>query len=116
LIFIRGIDEKFSLHKELASVSSLHSTTTEEDLFTKVKETFISLGLNWGTLKSVKTDRVKKVYCRETGADRRIISEVMQEISDPPMTFHCIIHQQVLCSKVLRWNSFKEVIISTLKL
>jgi hypothetical protein len=31
LTFIRGIDDTFSLYEDLASVSSLHSTTTEED-------------------------------------------------------------------------------------
>jgi hypothetical protein len=37
--------------------------------------------------------------------DGRIMSGAMQENSEPPVTFHCIVHQPVLCSKVLRWNS-----------
>jgi hypothetical protein len=49
----------------------------------------------------------------KTGAVGHIMSEVMQGNSVPPMTFHCIFHQQVLYSKVLRWNSIMEVIIST---
>jgi hypothetical protein len=55
-IFIRAIDNKFSLYVELASISSLHDSTTREDLFMKVKEILSSLRLKWGILQSVKTD------------------------------------------------------------
>jgi hypothetical protein len=37
-IFIRSIDNKFSLYVELASILRLHGSTTGEDLFMKVKE------------------------------------------------------------------------------
>jgi hypothetical protein len=50
LIFIRGIDDRFFVHEELASASRLHGTTTVEDLFAKLKEVFSSFGLKWRTL------------------------------------------------------------------
>jgi hypothetical protein len=104
LILICGIDNRFSLYEELTSVWSLYGTTTGKDLFMKVKETLTSLGLKWGTLKSVTADSAKNVCGCRTGVVCHIISELMQENSVSLMMFHCIIHQQVICSKVLRWE------------
>jgi hypothetical protein len=39
LIFICGMDGKFSLYEELVSISSLHGSTTGEYLLMKVNET-----------------------------------------------------------------------------
>jgi hypothetical protein len=101
LIFIRGTDGRFSLYEELTSVSSLHDTTTG-DLFMKVQGTLICqfIGTNMGNLKKCNDGRYEEHY-----AVGRIVSEVMHEISVLPMTIHCIIHQQVLCIEVLKWNS-----------
>jgi hypothetical protein len=59
LVFICGIGDKFSLYEELATISSLHETTTGDDLFMKVKETLNSSGQKWRTLKNVMMDGVK---------------------------------------------------------
>ena len=56
LIFIRGVDSNFEITEELLSVSSMHRTTTGEDIFKEVHKSLTQHGLDWKGLKCVTTD------------------------------------------------------------
>ena len=50
LIFIRGVNLDFKIIERLASVCSMHETTTGEDLFLEVEKTLQCYSLRWNKL------------------------------------------------------------------
>ncbi|XP_068214441.1 general transcription factor II-I repeat domain-containing protein 2-like [Palaemon carinicauda] len=49
----------------------------------------------------------------KTGLVQKICIEVANANGTPPLKFNCIIHQQVLCSKVLKFEDIMNVVVST---
>ena len=49
----------------------------------------------------------------KAGLVEKICNEVANANGTPPLKFHCIIHQQVLCSKVLKFEDIMNVVVST---
>ncbi|GBP18971.1 General transcription factor II-I repeat domain-containing protein 2 [Eumeta japonica] len=107
LIFVRGIDENFTFYEELVKMCSLKGTTTREDLFHHLEQALDSLQFSWEKLTSVTTDGGKNMIGQNKGVAERIISKVKDSGSTVPLIFHCIVHQEALCSKVISW---KEII------
>ena len=56
LIFVRGITENFEITEKLLSMESMKDTTTGEDIFECVKNTFRTMELPWQKMVSVTTD------------------------------------------------------------
>ena len=111
LIFIRGVSDDFNVCEEIAALCSLKGRTTGEVIFLKVQETVNSLELKWENLKSITTDGAKNMSGHKSGVVARIRNEM--KAVEAPIVLHCIIHQHALCSKVLKWNSVMEVVVST---
>lgn len=113
LIFVRGIDENFTVYEELVKMCSLKGTTTREDLFHHVEKALNSLQLSWEKLTSVTTDGGKNMSGQNKGVVGRIISKVKDSGSTVPLIFHCIVHQEALCSKVISWKEKMDTVTST---
>ncbi|KAL4101074.1 hypothetical protein QTP88_021094 [Uroleucon formosanum] len=113
LIFIRGIDFNFNISEELAELCSLKGTTTGEDLFIEIDKTFKKLGLSWNKLVSVTTDGGRNMSGINKGLIGRINAKMVEERHEAPMIFHCIIHQEALCCKVLAWKDVMNIVVST---
>ncbi|XP_077974754.1 general transcription factor II-I repeat domain-containing protein 2-like [Styela clava] len=60
LIFIRGIDTKLNITEEVASVCSMHGTTTGEDIFKEVQKTLQDYDFQWNQLRCVTVDGGKR--------------------------------------------------------
>lgn len=114
LIFVRGINNNYDMCEELAALCSLKGTTTAMDIFEKVEETIAALGLKWKNLKSITTDGAKNMVGRFNGVCALVSKKVVESNAPAPYIFHCIIHQQALCSKILRWRSVMDVIMSVI--
>lgn len=113
LIFLRGIDNNFIVTEELAALHSLKGTTKAEDLFQKVCVTIQEMNLNWDKLKSITTDGARNMVGSKGGLVVKIKEEVLKYSSEPPLSFHCIIHQQALCSKILKWDNVMQLVVKT---
>ena len=111
LIFIRGIDAKFRITEELCSLRSLKSTTAE-NIFSEVTTALNSLGLSWKNLKSITTDGARNMVGKKKGVSALTNEKVRGANGGQPMQFHCIIHQQALCGKVLNWRHVMSVVVS----
>ncbi|XP_029656889.1 general transcription factor II-I repeat domain-containing protein 2-like [Octopus sinensis] len=61
LIFIRGVDENISITEELASVCSIHGTTTGKDIFDELEQTISDYNLEWEKLSCVTIDGAKNM-------------------------------------------------------
>lgn len=69
------------------------------------------LDLDWSKLASITTDGAPSVV----GASRGLIGLVNQEMEErgltAPLQVHCLLHQQALCFKVLKWDSVMKVVV-----
>ncbi|XP_076064373.1 general transcription factor II-I repeat domain-containing protein 2-like [Oratosquilla oratoria] len=61
LVFIRGVDSEFNVTQELASVHSMHTTTTGEDIFNEVSKTMTEYNLEWKQVQCVTIDGGKNM-------------------------------------------------------
>ncbi|CAH2108321.1 unnamed protein product [Euphydryas editha] len=113
LIFVRGIDKNFNVCEELLQLCSLKDTTTGQDLFCNLEQAMASMKLPWGKLVSVTTDGGKNMSGQNKGLIGRIKSKIEDIGCDIPLFFHCIVHQEALCCKVLAWKEIMDIVIST---
>lgn len=111
LIFIRGVNARFEVSEELASLNSLKGTTTGENIFAEVCKTMDELGLQWTKFASVTTDGAPCMVGSTRGLVGRLNGEFEERGLAPPIQVHCLIHQQALCCKVLKWASVMKVVV-----
>lgn len=112
LIFIRGVSANFEMCEELAALQSLKGTTTGEDIFDNVCKTMEKLDLDWAKLASITTDGAPSMVGASRGLIGRLHREMGQRGLAAPLQVHCLIHQQALCCKVLKWDSVMNVVVS----
>jgi len=96
LIFIRGIDKEFNIYEELADMCNIKGTTTGEDIFKNIENSFEKLGLSLKKLISITTDGGKNMSGIHKGFVGRIKTKMIDNKFEMPMVFHCIIHQEAL--------------------
>lgn len=113
LIFVRGIDKNFNVCEELLQLCSLKGTTTGEDLFRNLEQAMVSMQLPWHKLVSVTTDGGRNMSGQNKGLVGRIRTKLEEIGCDIPLFFHCIIHQEALCCRVLAWKEIMDIVIST---
>uniref|UniRef100_A0A023F0X1 Proteinral transcription factor ii-i repeat domain-containing protein 2b n=1 Tax=Triatoma infestans TaxID=30076 RepID=A0A023F0X1_TRIIF len=111
LIFIRGINKKCEISEELLSVHPMKDTTTGEDFFLAVEECLVKVSLTWNKIVSVTTDGCPSLTGKNVGLLKRIRDKVKELQPEHDILFlHCIIHQEVLCRKVLKLNHVVTVV------
>uniref|UniRef100_H3BFL4 DUF4371 domain-containing protein n=1 Tax=Latimeria chalumnae TaxID=7897 RepID=H3BFL4_LATCH len=91
-IWIRCIDTvNFEITEDLLSLKSLHDRTRGKDIYIAVRQMNVPLN----SVVSVTTDGAPCM----TGKHRELVAEMTKEQPNL-LTFHCIVHQQALCSKL----------------
>ena len=88
------------------------STTTAENIFSEVLTALSSLDLSWKNLKSITTDGLRNMVGKKKGVAALLKEKVLEPNGGKPKQFHCIIHQQALCGKVLNWMHVMSVVVS----
>ncbi|KAG7176846.1 General transcription factor II-I repeat domain-containing protein 2A-like 1, partial [Homarus americanus] len=96
-IFIRGIDDHFSVYEELVSLESLHGKTRGSDIFDKVKSCLENLQLDSSKLITVCTDGAPSMIGKVAGTTTLLENF----LNRPLLKYHCIIHQESQCGKTL---------------
>ena len=96
-IFVRGIDDNFNVFEELIGFESLHGKTRGSDIFEKVKLCLESQPLDLNKLLGVCTDGAPSIIGKAAGA----VALLERFLGLPVLKYHCIIHQESLCGKVL---------------
>nr|XP_014351308.1 PREDICTED: general transcription factor II-I repeat domain-containing protein 2A-like [Latimeria chalumnae] len=112
LIFIRGVTKTFEVHQELASLASLHGRTTGADIFNAFKKSVDDLSLQWDKLVGVTTDGAPATVREVNG----FIGCLKKHIGDRAALlkqYDCIIHQEALCAKYLKFKEVMEFVVST---
>jgi hypothetical protein len=112
LIFIRGVDENFKITEDIAGLCSMHDTTKGRDVFDELKRVLESFKLPWEKLSAITTDGAPAM-CGEKNGLAGLVKTQCSDFSHQPWTYHCIIHQEVLCSKSLKMQHVMSVVVKT---
>ncbi|CAM5176061.1 unnamed protein product [Natator depressus] len=72
LLFIRGVGSNFEVPEELASVHSMHRTTTGEEIFKEVEKSLSQYNLQWKQLKCITTDGGRNMCSSKKKKKKRV--------------------------------------------
>ncbi|XP_038158921.1 SCAN domain-containing protein 3-like [Cyprinodon tularosa] len=110
LVYIRFLNrEKNQFCEDLLGVTPLQTTTKGEDIYLAIKETPAKRGIEPTKVISITTDGAPAMIGREKGAVARFKEDNADLIS-----YHCIIHQAVLCSTLS--DEYAEVMKTMIKI
>lgn len=115
LIFLRGINNDYVVTEELLALASMKDTTTGADIFTEVQKAVKKYDLPWQKLAGITTDGAPAMI----GIRNGVIGQLQQHFTKSNlqgsyMTYHCIIHQEVLCSKIANMSHVLQPVIKTI--
>lgn len=96
MVYVRfDVNDEFK--EDLLGVMALRNTTRGEDIYRALKECLVNNDIDLQKLVSVTTDGAPSMVGRRLG----LIGHLMADNDFPDFhAYHCIIHQQSLCSKM----------------
>lgn len=109
-VWIRFVDKDLSVNEELLALRSLHGQTRGKDILEVVLDLVKEFELSLDKLVSVTTDGAPSMIGKNVG----FVTLFKEIVQHRIYTFHCIIHQQALSSKVSddRLNSVMSTVVS----
>ncbi len=87
-------------------------TTTGSDLYNCVEKCLNELKVDWKTFSSITTDGDPAMLDVKAGLVSRLKSKALT-YGVELKSFHCIIHQESLCSKKLKMEHVMNIVIKT---
>ncbi|KAL4135442.1 hypothetical protein QTP88_007051 [Uroleucon formosanum] len=111
-IFIRGVFDSFDVTEELLDLIPITDITAESDLYNCVEKCLNELEVDWKTFSSITTDGAPAMLGVEGGLVSRLKSKALT-YGVELKSFHCIIHQESLCSKKLKIKHVMNIVIKT---
>ncbi|XP_067132424.1 general transcription factor II-I repeat domain-containing protein 2-like [Centruroides vittatus] len=109
-VFIRGCDVNLKISEELLEIIPMHNTTTGADIFDALMEVLKKYKLPLEKLVCLATDGAPTTTGITKGVVARLKETCKQHGNNNFEHFHCIIHQQVLCSKVLNIGHVLKIV------
>ena len=109
VIYIRGVFKDFNISEELDALQLMKGRTTEKDICNKLINCVNKkLAYSLENLVAICTDGAPAMSGKHTGA----VSIIQEVIERRIITHHCIIHQQTLCGKILKFDHVMSVVVS----
>ncbi|XP_025424556.1 general transcription factor II-I repeat domain-containing protein 2B-like [Sipha flava] len=93
--------------KYLLELSQLETTSTGRDIFMKIKECVDRKGIAWEKINSVCTDGAPAM----TGKINGCVALLKQFLGRELFSYHCIIHQEALCAKDMKFNDVIDPVV-----
>jgi len=109
IVYVR-FDVKDEFKEDLLGVVALQNTTRGEDIYRALKECLVKNDIDLKKLVSVTTAGAPSMVGRKTG----LIGHLLADNDFPNFqAYHCIIHQQSLCSKMkdVELDSVMKVVV-----
>uniref|UniRef100_A0A8C0H4B2 HAT C-terminal dimerisation domain-containing protein n=1 Tax=Chelonoidis abingdonii TaxID=106734 RepID=A0A8C0H4B2_CHEAB len=111
-IFVRGVDENFAVTEELLSLSTMRARTMASEIFHCLTEALAQHVLpSWHLLAGLTTDGAPAMIGQKTGLVALVQRKMAKQNTEQQTTLHCIIHQQALCTKSLKCDNVKSVVV-----
>lgn len=110
-IFIRGCTLDLNVTEELLELIPMHGHTTSLDIYEKLVAVLLQYDLPFKKIVGLATDGAPAMVGVDNGVGKRLFSEILQ--SNPNASFihiHCIIHQEVLCGKALKFDNVLKIV------
>ncbi|XP_071052939.1 general transcription factor II-I repeat domain-containing protein 2-like [Onthophagus taurus] len=115
LIFIQGVTQDFQVLEELLGMCSLKGQTKGVDVLNVLLDECSKTDLDLSKLSEVTTDGAPSMIGVNSGLVT-LLKKHLQEKNinaEDLMQFHCIIHQEALCSKKIEFQNVMKVVVST---
>ena len=107
--YIRVVDKDFNISEELAAMQSMKGRSTEKDTCTELINCVNKkLAYSFTNLVTICTDGAPAMCGKHTGA----VSLIQEVIERRIIILHCLIHQQALCGKILKFDHVMSVVVS----
>lgn len=103
--------DDLNVTEELLEVIPMHGHTTSLDIFEKLVTVLQQYNLPFNKIVGLATDGAPAMIGIDNGVGKRLFSEILQ--SNPNASFihvHCIIHQEVLCGKALKFDNVLKIV------
>ena len=104
-VFIRGVDIKFNITEEFAYLAPMKGTTTGKDLYQELKEVMKKLNIPMEKISGISTDGARAMSGRIKGLSGLFYNEFKRVTGNDLIVCHCLLHQEVLCSKILKMQN-----------
>ena len=110
--FFEGLHQIFKLIKNLLSLESMHETTRGKDLLEKLLQALSKFNLSLDKLCGVGTNGAPAMV----GKHKRMVLLLKNEMDargikhDRLVFFHCIVHQQSLCAKSVKFDHMVSMV------
>ena len=115
-VFIRACDSDFHVIEELIELIPMHDTTTSQEIFEKVEQLLDEYGFEFCKLACLSTCGAANMACKHNGVGAKIRAKITALYPNSSFVhFHCIIHQQNLCSQVLKLDDVLKLVTKTVK-
>lgn len=111
-VFIRGVDENMQVTEEFVELVPMKGTTTGDDIFVSLTGALDRIGVDWKKTVSLTTDGASQMVGRKAGVTAKLKEKLLTLNSDHQIhSVHCIIHREVLCSKILKMDHVMDVVV-----
>ncbi|XP_023227897.1 general transcription factor II-I repeat domain-containing protein 2A-like [Centruroides sculpturatus] len=112
-VFIRGINDEYSVTEEMLSLVSLKDTTKSRDLYEAVKRTLMRFSLSLSNISGIITDGAPAMIGKKEGLVKLIENDAIAVENSRLMKYHCILHQENLCAKALKMDHVMQIVVKT---
>ena len=111
-IFFRGVTSNFEIDENLLSLEPMHGTTRGEDVLQQLPQALDKFNLPFDKLCGVVTDGAPAMIGKHKGVVSLLTKEMDARGIGPDnlVSFHCIVHQQSLCAKSVKFNHVVSVV------
>ncbi|KAL6466076.1 hypothetical protein MHYP_G00262090 [Metynnis hypsauchen] len=110
-IYVRGVDDNFKVMEELLTVNPMHGQTTAQEIFHQLCDAIENAGLPWKRFVGITTDGAPSMTGRKNGLVALFQKKLEEENVEEAIALHCIIHQQALCSKCMKFDNVMSVVV-----
>ena len=114
LVYVRAVNGNFKVTQELAGLASLHERATGLNIFKGMKSVLDGFNVQWSKMCSVTTDGAPAMVGTDTGLAAQVKLH-LNEIGlrgDAVNMYHCIIHQEALCSRVMKFDNIMKYVFT----
>lgn len=105
VIFIRTIQNDFTIHEEMLDLIPLHGTAKGIDVFRNLRDCLANYGEDFSKCSAIVTDGARAMTGKDIGLWGQLRKHGVEAI-----TLQCIIHQEALCGKIIQLSNPMKVV------